>query len=259
MARTREEWIALYAAPVAVAGLIVSAVADWLGLRDLVIALAMRHEKAIELLQADIFTALANKQAGSIYWYPIAIKEFQYGDSLIVEDGIVKYATVDETKRIVKVVSTQKLTDDGTIVIKVAKDDGTGTLVQFDTLELAALDDYASARIADAHLVVSAPADVIKYTIQARYNSLYNVTDVQNAILAALQANKLNFGFDSKFYKAQVFEDVMAVAGMVSLQLRIDMSLNSGTVTINDLAEFTELPAGYFNWDAASTITLIPA
>ncbi|MFN4249258.1 MAG: hypothetical protein ACK4EY_16140 [Flavipsychrobacter sp.] len=258
MARTREDWIALYTAPAAAAGLVISAVAEWLGLRDLTIAIAMRLETIIELLKADIDYALANKQAGSFYWYPIAVKEFQYGDSLTVEDGIVKYATIDATKQIVKVVSAQKLTS-GTIAFKVAKDDGTGNLVQLTTPELAALDDYIGSRVADAHMVVSIPADVVKYTIEGRYNPLYNKTDVQNGILAALQANKLNFGFDTKFYKAQVFEDVMGVAGMVSLKLRIDMTLNSGTQIVSDLTEYTDLPAGYFNWDAASTITLTPA
>lgn len=257
MARNRSEWEALYTAPAAVAGMVISATAQWLGLRNLTITIAMRFEEILELLKADIFEALAKKQAGSIYWYPDVIKQFQYGDSLIVEDGIRKYAVIDATKQIIKVVSLRKVVG-GRIEVKLAKDDGTGILVPLTAPELTAADAYINNVFSpdDSFVAISKPADVVKYTVTAKYDALYSGADVNAGIIAALQSFKLNFGFDPLFYYSQVYEDVMAVPGMKSLDLRIDMTLDSGTVTVNDMKTERLLPAGYFNWDLASTITL---
>ncbi|MFN4249048.1 MAG: hypothetical protein ACK4EY_15070 [Flavipsychrobacter sp.] len=259
MARTRAQWEAIYTSPATVLGMITSGVAEWLGLRDLTISVAMRLEEIFELLKSDVDTKLASKQAGSIYWYPDAIKEFQYGDSLIIEDGVAKYAVIDESKRIIKVVSIRKRA--GGMDIKMAKDDGSGNLIALDNAELLAVDDYIDNRFSpgDGYLAISRDADVIKYTIIGKYDPLYSKADVQTGITDALEAFKFNFGFDPTFYKAQVYEDIMAVPGMKSLLLQIDMTLNNGTETVTDLVEYKVLPAGYFNWDVASTISLTPA
>lgn len=258
MARTRAEWNETFTSPAGVAGLSLSAVAEWLGLRDLVVGVAMAFETIFEILRSDVDSKIDNKQPGSIYWYPGMVKEFQYGDSLIVEDGIVKYAVIDTEAQIVTQASVKE-TDDGRVIIKVAKDDS-GEKVQLTEDELTALRTYVEARKSPGvkTSVVSNAADVVKYTLTARFDKNMAKTEVQSGLNAALTAFRDNFSFDAIFYRPQLIEDLMGVAGMKSLLLQIDMTLSNGN-TVTNLAEYTELPAGYFNWDETSTITLIAA
>lgn len=237
-----------------------SAAAEWLLLRDLVVTIAMFFEAIIELFKSDVDNALATKQPGSLPWYPVMISEFQYGHTLLVDDeGRLYYETIDEAARII----TQraiKEEDDGFLRIKVAKEDA-GETVQLTLDERNAFNDYLEARMPPgvSYSATSLPADEVKYTMTIKYDALYNKTSLLAAVDVVLDEFRTGIAFPAIFYKSQLIAAVRAVPGVVSVVVQIDMVLDNGTVTVTNLPEERELPAGYFIWDATSTITATAA
>lgn len=260
--RTRAEWENLVATEALSNGVSTSSVAAWLDFRDAAITLSIDTESIVHNLKSDIDIALATKQPGSIYSYPSIMKAFQNGDSLTVtDDGIVAYASIDTAKQIIKQ-ATVRETADGKLVIKVAKDDGSGGYTNLSSTERDNAQAYFEARRGPGvkGVVQSYAADSVKYTINGVFDPLYAKTDVEAGLNAALTDFQANFRFDAVFYKSILFEKLMSVTGMLSLELVIDMSFSNGN-SITNLPDNgnTELPAGYFNYDNTSTINLIPA
>lgn len=259
--KTREEWEAIVDAAATTAGLSTSAVDEYLLYRDTAVTLAMETETIQELTKQMVEFNNATKQPYSDPWYPVMVKEFQNGDSLLVNEyGVLYYAVVDTDLQIVKVCTVTATEDGSRKIIKVAKDDGAGGLEELTIGEKSDLDDYLDARIPSdvPYQLVSIAPDEVTYTMTCRYNPRYNKADVETAIGAALTAFRDNLPFDAIFYKSQLIAAIEAVDGVDSVLVQIDMSLNAGTTTVTDLVEFQALPAGYFIWDTgASSLTMI--
>lgn len=260
MAKTRAEWNTIIANNVAIVDLSESTAAEWLMFRNMVVTVAMVLETIFELFQTEVNEALASKQPWSLPSWPALVKSFQYGDDLVVTDGVVAYAEVDTDAQIVTQASVKE-TEDGILQIKVAKDDVDGTKIQLTNAELTALTNYIKSRRPPgvAVSVMSNPADVVKYTLTVRYDSGYNKATVQENIVAALDEYRNDLPFNAVFYKSKVIDIVHNVAGVRSVVVRIDMTLKGGTETVSNLSELKELPAGYFNWDDTSGITMVTA
>lgn len=258
MAKTRAQWEAEYAAAAIAEGASTSTAAEWLLIRNIYITLLMLLERIVEFFKADVDESLKTKQPGSVYWYPIMIKEFQYGDSLTVDNGTPKYAVIDPTKQIVTQVSVRE-SDDGKLLVKVAKDDA-GNKVPLDNAELTALRNYAASRKSPGVKanVVSRAADSLKYTIIGKFDRNYAQATIEAAIDAVLETFRDNFAFDAILYKSQLVEDLMAIPGMKSVQVQIDITYGIGGSALN-ITEEAELPAGYFNYDVTSVKTLTAA
>lgn len=258
MAKTQAEWEALTDSEASLRGLSTSNTAEWKTLRDMTITYAMAVEAVDETIKTDIQTENDTKQNGTVPWWPPVIKAFQYGDDWLVDaNGRGYYAVIDTEKQIVKQASLTE-GDDGMLFIKVAKDDGAGNLVPLAGAELTALKDYLKARRPPGTpmIVSSIAADVVKYILTVKYNPLYNKTNLEAAIDAALLSFRDNFSFNAKLYKSQLIAAIENIPGIESVILRLDLTLKAGTVTVLDLVEVQELPAGYFNYDGTSAKTL---
>ena len=86
---------------------------------------------ALELLfdafKIEIDTKAAAAQIGNAAWYRNQILAFQFGDDLTFANGIYAYATLDESKKIVKRCAVDEavdLTVGGVLRVKVAKASG---------------------------------------------------------------------------------------------------------------------------------------
>lgn len=258
MARTYDEVDQLIEDNAVLQSLSTSAVARWFNFKRMAIVLFMAIEEIFELFKSDTDNALATKQHGSEPWFPIMVKAFQYGDSLTVEKGVTKYATIDESKQIIKQVSFNK-NRSGRVTLKVAKDDGSGNLIALTTDEYNAFDDYVKRRVSPGVPpdVFSLSADIVKYTLTAKFDPSYNRQSILDAIDEVLVDYRDKYRFGAVFYKSAFMAAVKGVEGVVSVTGIIDMTLKNGTETVNDLLEEKELPAGYFNYDGASSIQLI--
>ena len=104
--KSRQYWEGVVDAEGVLKGLSPSAVAEWKLFRDTGIAIAMASESIQVINKTDVETNNDNKQYGTIPWWIAIAKEFQNGDSWIVdENGRGKYELIDPAKQIVKYVS----------------------------------------------------------------------------------------------------------------------------------------------------------
>jgi len=124
-----------------------SAVAFW-RLITRVVAGALESEEQInDLFKAELEQIAREAIPGTAQWLQQRVLEFQY-DALnpqIVQviDGRVTYATIDESLRIVTAVAVKEQAN-GRVLVKAAKDDGSGGLEPLTSLEKDALEGYLS-------------------------------------------------------------------------------------------------------------------
>lgn len=257
--RTRAEWNTLIDPLIAPLGLSTSQFAEWKLFRDLSVTLAIVLEGIVNLFKADIDTALATKQPGGLSWYKGVCLEFQYGDSLVVDNGIVKYPVVNTTNRIVTQVSAKEILGD-VMTIKVAKTDTiTGGKVPLTASELVAFRDYLNARRFPGTKIniYSLAADKLYYDTSLFYQPGYDLTLLEAAIRARLDEFRDNTPFDAIVYVSDIVAAIESVPGVAGVSLTLDYIPASGSGFA--VGAYVELQAGYFNWEPASFFDFIPA
>lgn len=250
MARTREQWNDLVTGYAT--GWSSSAVAEWKLLRDMAVTIAIFFEGILEFFKADVENTLANKQAGTLPWIASKMKEFQNGDSLTVtQEGIVKYAVTDVSKRIITQVSVSE-NEIGTVVIKLAKTSG-GLKTKLTNEELSAARNYAEAILSPGveRSISSLDANVVTYHLTAYFDPAYDATALNTTLQQTFMNFRDHFDFGGTFVKSQLEKELSSVPGIRDIQLTIDMNLGESVP-----ATKVTLPSGYFNWDAGSTITM---
>ncbi len=253
--KTREQWEADVAAEAVTNGVSTSAAAEWLGLRDLCITIAMFFQAIINVFYTQTEKQVKENRAGTYPWYPGMVKAFQYGHDLVKVNGVLGYAEDDEDARIITQVGFKKV--NGQLNIKVAKDDVSGDPVQLELAERTAFATYLDAQVPPGvdFAATSLPADVIKYTLALKLDTKFDKTNVLAAVDTALTDFRKNFPFNSIFYKSHLVATIKGVPGVLSVVVTIEMQLNNNSETVTDLAEEQELPAGYFVWHDDSAIT----
>jgi len=120
----------------------------------------------IENLGVELFDAIDSRAleipVGTLQWHTVQTKDFQYGDTLTVINGIPTYSVIDTDKQIVKVASS--IVQNGIIIIKVAKFDINSNPIPLSSGEKSALEQYwISKRFAGVFLsIVSQNADIMQ-------------------------------------------------------------------------------------------------
>lgn len=256
--RTRQDWelvIDTYALANGIT-LSTSAVAEWKLWRDLIITIAMTLERIVNLFKKDVEVYLNNEQHGGLYWYGQISKEFQYGDNLVVVDGIVKYPTITPANLRVSHVSVKEVNDE-VLVLKVAKS-VSGVLAPLSAPELASFKSYiAQRKLPGTKININSNvADLVNYDIEIYYDVLFDPAIVQQNVLDSLNLFKNNLAFDAVLYKSAFVDAVMNAEGVKGLNIyTLDIDMSDGNNY--ELVNYLELQAGYFNWNAA-LLTLTP-
>lgn len=232
-----------------------SLTAIWQGFKNVV----ARAIQTLELLW-DIYIQELDKRAaeaipGNERWYADRSLEFQYGDPLIVVDGKLTYATIDESKRIVKYVAVPPT--NGIVVIKVAKDSA-GEFVKLDpTTELLAFRAYINElKFAGTKTqIVSTDADLVWLQMKVYYSGLLLLDDVKTAVEAAINGYLKGIYFNGKFNVNLLRDAIEKAAGVnaggVDIQsVQIKPSTGSfASVTL----DYTPV-SGYYKIDPAHPI-----
>lgn len=117
-----------------------SNVSTWYNLISLVATEVNILENEFEDVESDLETRSTEIPTGTPLWYQAESLEFQYGDTLIIQNGIPVYAVDDDTKKIVKVSSVTE--QSGTLIIKVAAEDVSGNAIPLTAPEKAAFQQY---------------------------------------------------------------------------------------------------------------------
>ena len=252
---TRTDWNNIIDGALAPFGLSSSAVAEWRLWRDVVVDIVLNFVGIIAIFKADITNYVSTKQTGLPGWYVDVCKYFQNGDSLVSYDGILKYPVIDATKQVVKLAAVTEI-DEDILVIKVATI-SSGVIGPLSGPQLTNFKNYMNARRPPGVKlnIVSNSPDVVYYEITAEFDPMFSEADVSAGINAALDTFRLNFPFDGIFYKSAFLASVENVPGVVGVQLDIDLIFSTGEY-VSGLIYKHEMPAGYFNYDSGSFISL---
>ena len=250
--RTRADWEAIITSSAASNGLTLSSssVAEWKLWRDLIITIAMVLDGIYSIFTKETSEYLAKEQHGGLYWYGKIAKEFQYGDSLIVNDGILGYSPVNTAHQIVTQVSVKEI-DDEVLVMKVAKT-VSGVFTPLASGEFTSFSSYISKRKLPGTKINlhTLAGDLVYLDGQLYYDPLVDPSTLQTELFNALDVFRVNFGFDDILFRSALIEVLMSVPGIVGIGV-MDIFVGG-----NYLDTYMELPSGYFNIDNSSLLDL---
>ena len=196
-----------------------------------------------------LITEIENKRYGSLSWLSDKCKEFQYGDSLTFgDDGSIYYDVIDEDKQIVKQASIIE-NEDGSLLVKVAKETNGEFEPLEDLTELATFTNYIEQiKIAGTVITtLSLNGDVIDGLAQVFYDGVYTEEELKTNLTSSLEAYKNNIGFDGVIIKNDLIQIIRETDGID------DVLFSTLNVTgYGELAEELErtytTKSGYFNY-----------
>lgn len=227
-----------------------------------VIAFAIwTHEQLWDIFKAEIEDIAAKAIAGTPRWYYERTLEFQLGDTLTYQDFQYRYATVNESARIVKYCAIQERPD-GVVVIKTAKD-SSGSPVQLTGPELTALTAYLQQiKFAGTRLSVNSFApDDLKIYYEIFYDPIIPEADIKTAVEDAINLFVKSLPFDGKFNINKLTDALQALEGVVD-PLFQSAEARYGALPYASFVREYESNAGYLQIDGAfplsTTITYTP-
>ena len=262
----KQEMIAAKAAESALAGLTsTSQTAIW-NLIFFICAVAINAmETLFDVFKAEVEARSVQIPTGTLPWYASESKKFQYGDTLVFQDGFVKYATIDATKQIVALSAANIV--NGNIFLRVAKVVG-GVALKLDTPEYNAFTAYwLEKRFAGASItIISGDADLINISYRIKINAqilaldgskvgsptVFPVNDAINSFLQTFQSE--NFAIDMQIMRlTDAIQSVSGVLNAVPITVQAKKS-DSPTYT-NILTDPNQTYASYAGYLKANTIT----
>jgi hypothetical protein len=151
-------------------------------------------------------------------WYWRRALEYQDGDTVIVTNGVVGYATINPSLQIIAAAAVVEA--NGGIIVKVAKE-VSGSLAPLSGPELtgfeAYLDEYKDAGVVSN--VVSQNADVLKMVATIYFDpSKQSLSAFQAALELAITAYVQNLPFDGTFRRLHLVDAMQAVNGFVDVE-----------------------------------------
>lgn len=164
-------------------------------------------------------TAAATAIAHNMHWYALRATEFQLGDTLVSENGVVKYPVVDVSKRIIKAAAV-KGGPGGSLILKVAKQNG-NVLTALSSPELAAFKGYVNG-FQDAGvdiLVISQNPDVLKLILNIYYDPIVLTSTLQIAVEAAINNYVSNLPFDGTFRITKLVDALQSIEGIKDIEV----------------------------------------
>ena len=209
-------------------------------------------EVTMDTFQALIQNLINNNQYGTNNWWYSKMMAFQYGDSLVFLNNIYQYAAVDATKQIVGFCSISSL--NGVVQIKIAQNvNGQPAVLSADQLNGAV--SYVS-QIQPSGIkwaVLSLPADLLKFIANIYYDASGDITVIQPAVEAAIQAYLLSLNtvqtvngapitqnFNGTIYLNKLIDAIQAIPGIIGPQCLV-----TSIAAKNSQSDYTEFSSSY--------------
>ena len=193
----------------------------------MVMTLGIRTVEAIIDVHKQDVEAKLNRQAfGGLQWYKEKVLEYQHGDSLVVAANQVVYPAIDPAKRIIAQVAVTESQTNGSLEIKVAKDNNGLTALSAD--ELAGLQTYLN-RIKIAGTLVTANSgnavpvrynvnvEVDKSVLNRRAERIDGTTTTP--VQEALDAFHKSLQFNGTLFLSKAVDAVQNVEGIMDVEL----------------------------------------
>jgi len=214
-----------------------------------------------DLFLAEIEGILANQKPGTLQWYQLIAKQFQYGDAVLVDDrGLIAYSAIDSSKQIVTQCSTTENAEG--ITIKIAKTNA-GELMPLSTDEENAFQAYMSKRkYAGAHLfIINSNSNLLKITGVVYYNPLVMtpagtlINDGSRPVDLAIDAFLKNLPFDGILRRNLCVDSVLAATGVDDFQL-VSLQHKYSDNNYEEIAVNHKPESGYFKIDPLFPLTV---
>lgn len=206
------------------------------------------HKTAVEIL-------INQAPVGTPSWYVKKAKEFQLGDVLYEVEGFLAYPVVDATKQIITQ-AAYKVTG-SKLFLKVAK---AGVLVDtlepLSTTELAQFAGYIDRlRFAGTEIeIVSLNADRLRLYGKIYYQGIYEVTDFQTRLVAAIKGYLKNLPFDGTIQTIKLIDAMQQVSGFSDVEFT-QLIAFSGLLSEGFTRSY-ETKAGYIEAETTAGFTL---
>ena len=175
-------------------------------------------ENLFDILSIEIDERIARAKPPTGIWLVEQCYAFQYGYPLIVDDGVLKYATIDDSAKIIKRASIKKETGFAQLKVATIVDD---TVQALTPAQMTAFTYYVNDIIPPGSNIqlISLDADWLWLSFNVYYNPLYLVDDVRTRVIDAIEAHLASVRFDGFFVKSAIVDAVQAVAGVNDVDL----------------------------------------
>lgn len=215
-------------------------------------------EAIIEQDKCEIAAIVENNRIGTAAWYIEQAKLFQWADQgssknpyhLVVEPstGIIKYNILNPEARIITQAAC--VVADNAIKVKVATGQP-GNLHPITNQQELDLKNYlSSVKIAGVNLeVVNKPADILEVRADVYYNPAYNINQLKEQIIEALDRYSLTLPYDGAVYRSSVIDAIQSVAGVIDVELSGSGSLVAIKNGVREeVGRHYITDSGYFNF-----------
>lgn len=208
-----------------------STVALWRTIAYVIAVVIATFEQLLDVFHTELLEEAEKLPTGTKEWYARKALDYQEGYSLIYdrETGEIRYEVEDESAKIIKAATC--LTEGRTVVLKVAKSDGSDGLSALTSVEKTSFNDYINQIKFAGTLtqVLSLPGDDIKLSMKIQVDKTKinsqgqgvgneSVYPVEEAITQYL----LDFGneyFDSSFILIRLIDAIQNVDGVINVNI----------------------------------------
>ena len=202
-----------------------SAVAIWRLWTRITASAIETQEQLWDVFKLELEQIAREAVPGTADWLQKRVLEFQYDAAspqvITVVDGKATYPVIDASKRIITRAAIVEQVNNR-VLVKVAKDDGSGGLTPLTTNEINALISYLD-KIGFVGIAIDTSslfADRLKFTGEIFYSGEYVETTVKAAIIVAIK-NYLSSvsitNFDGTIIREQIIDAIQAVEGVTGV------------------------------------------
>lgn len=183
-------------------------------------------ENILDVFKVDLAKDLQNRINGTPAYYANALKKYQSGDELQMNDEgtAFSYAAIDESKRIITRVSYAETTEEGfhdkQVVFKIAKGEA-GHYDRVSDEELLAIRAYFhQIAFAGTHAtIVSRKGDILIPRVTAYYDGAVDAEEVYKNIEDSLNTFIANIAFDGIVYTQKVIDAIQKAEHVVDVHI----------------------------------------
>lgn len=185
-------------------------------------------ENLLDVFKVDLTLDLANRINGTPAYYINALLKYQHGDKLIMNDEGTQfsYASVDESKRIVKKVSYSEESDDTEVVengvktiykfydkqlvLRVATTNENGYYTEIDPETLIAIREYMrQISFAGTSIsVVSRKGDILIPKLVVYYDGAVTQAELQTKVIEAINNYISTLDYNSTVYNMRIIDAI---------------------------------------------------
>lgn len=179
----------------------------------------------------------SRNQIGTLNWWLSELFKFQYGDEIEFIDGKFKYAVIDETKQITKQAAIE--IQNRILLVKVAKDDGSGNLTAFAPAEKTAIEGYIhKIKLPGTFIqVISQDAALLNINYKIYYNSEITEAEITANVEEAINDYLINIVFNAEFSPTKLTDELQKIQGInnpVFQSAEAKEQFSTEWITIND-------------------------